>query len=182
MKIQIGVIGPEEKNIPQVLKNKFLETAREIGKIIAEKDVILITGGCSGVAEACAKEVYEKGGITVGTPGRMRGASIPYTTVEICTPIDIGDYIFAGVLSCDAIIVFPGDAGTLAELAIAYRYKKPLIFIKGFGETLLNDLFVSLTEDYPKFVVKDANEAVKLAIRLGKEKLVKIEEVKKLII
>jgi len=167
MNIQIGVIGPEEKNIPDVLKNKFLNTAEEIGKIIAKNKVVLITGGCSGVAESCAKGAYKNGGITVGTPGRKRGTSVPYTTVEICTPIDVGDYIFAGILSCDSIIVFPGDAGTLAELAIAYRYKKPLVFIEGFDENLLNKLFTSIPKDYPKFITKDAEEAVKVAVKVA---------------
>ena len=170
MKIQIGVIGPEERNISSELKKKFLETAEEIGRIIAKNNAILITGGCSGVAEACAKGAYENNGITVGTPGRNRRTSNAYTTVEICTPIDIGDYLFAGVLSCDAIIVFPGDAGTLAELAIAYRNKKPLIFIEGFEENLLDRLFTHISKDYPKFIAKNPEEAVKLALKFGNKK------------
>jgi len=56
---------------------------------------------------------------------------------------------------------------TLAELAIAYRYKKPLIFIEGFDENLLNKLFTSIPKDYPKFITKDAEEAVKVAVKVA---------------
>src|SRR3989338_5295495 len=140
-KLQIGIIGPEEKNLRAETREKFLSTAFELGKKIAEADAILITGGCSGIAEAASKGAVSVGGITVGTPGTERGSSVPSTTVEICTPINVGDFLFAGTLSSDVLIVFPGDAGTLAELAIAYRYKKPLIFLQGISEGLLEKLF-----------------------------------------
>lgn len=169
-KIQIGIVGPEEKNLPgnEQKKKEMLRVAKVVGRLIAKNGAILITGGCSGVVEASCKAAYEAGGIVVGTPGRKRGTAIPWVTVEICTPIDIGDFIFAGVLSCDAIIVLPGDAGTLAELAIAYRYKKPLIFIKELGENLLNELKLKRRKRYPYFVVDSAEEAANLALEIGK--------------
>ena len=167
--LQIGIIGPEEKYLPKNRKNreKILKAAEIIGKIIAEGKAVLITGGCSGVVEAACKGAYENDGIVVSTPGRKRWSAIPYTTVEICTPIDIGDFVFAGTLSCDAIIVIPGDAGTLAEIAIAYRNKKPLIFIKGFGEKILNQLKLENRKNYPYFVVDSAEKAAELAIKLS---------------
>ena len=48
-------------------------------------------------------------------------------------------FIFTGILSCDSIIALPGGPGTIAELAIAYRYRKPLIFIKGYDNGILNE-------------------------------------------
>lgn len=170
MNTQIGIIGPEEKNMKKN-KNRMLTMAKEIGKLVAVNKAVLITGGCSGVAQAACKGAQEQKGITVGTPGRTRGTSIFPVTVEICTPIDIGDYLFAGILSSDCIIVFPGDAGTLAELAIAYRYKKPLVFIKGFGEDLPKKLFGSFENKYPLFVVNDAEEAVNTALSVAKSYL-----------
>jgi len=169
-KIQIGIIGPEAKNLPQdkVLSDDILAMAEKIGVGIAENGAILITGGCSGVVEATCKGAYNIGGIVVGTPGRDRGTAVPYVTVEICTPIDIGDYVFAGVLSCDVIIVIPGDAGTLAELAIAYRNRKPLISIRKFGGDILRTLKFNKLKDYPYYIVDSAEEAVELAMKLAK--------------
>lgn len=168
--IQIGIIGPEEKNIRGTWKRKetTLRLAAEIGRAVAREKAILITGGCSGVVEAACKGAYQAGGIVVGTPGRKRGSSIPWTTVEICTPLDVGDYLIAGILSCDVIIVIPGDAGTFAELAIAYRYKKPLIFIQGFEEKILTRLRFRGLLDYPYWIAQSAQEAVQLAMRAVK--------------
>lgn len=170
-KIQIGVIGPEEKNIPPEKKEQFLSLASEIGKKIARQGAILITGGCSGIVESACNSAVAEGGITVGTPGPRRGSSVSSVIVEICTPIDIGDYLFAGILSSDVIIVFPGDAGTLAEIAIAYRYRKPLIFLQGISEGLLQQLFWNVSQDYPQYTVSSGSEAVKLALQLAEEKL-----------
>ncbi|MDD5627268.1 MAG: TIGR00725 family protein [Patescibacteria group bacterium] len=169
--IQIGIIGPEEKNLRGGRRRKeaTLALAEEIGRAVAAAKAILITGGCSGVVEAACRGAYQASGIVVGTPGRKRGLSVPWVTVEICTPVDIGDYIFAGILSSDAIIVIPGDAGTLAEFAIAYRYQKPLIFIKGFGEDFLSILQLENWRKYPYYVARSAQETVKLAMKIARK-------------
>jgi len=172
MNIQIGIIGPEQKNMRGTADyvQTMLDISKEIGAGIAKQKAILITGGCSGVVRAACEGAMEKGGIVIGTPGRDRGACVAPVTVEICTPIDVGDYLFAGVPSCDALIVLPGDAGTLAELAIAYRYKKPLVFIKGFDENLLKESFGSATDLYPYAIVNTAQEAVAKAMEYAKER------------
>lgn len=177
MKKQIGIIGPETKNMSEDKRNKFTRLASEIGKKLAERDAILITGGCTGVAAAATFAAYNAGGITVGTPGRERGKSVPGVTVEICTPIGVGDFLFAGTLSCDSMIVFPGDAGTIAELAIAYRNKIPLVFIKGCDENLLRDLFESVPEDYPAYIAKDADDAANIALQVSDQKALKGESI-----
>ncbi|MBI4147146.1 TIGR00725 family protein [Candidatus Woesearchaeota archaeon] len=173
---QVGIIGPEEKNMGKDFKERFLSLSFEIGKKIAERGGILITGGCSGIAEAACRGAQEVGGITVGTPGPERGSSVSSVVVEICTPINVGDYLFAGTLSSDVIIVFPGDAGTLAEIAIAYRYGKPLVLLQGVSDGLLERLFCKVQENYPQYVVKDADEAVTVAMRIAEEKLNKLKE------
>ena len=170
-KIQIGVIGPETKNMLEKDKEKFLSFSFEIGKKLAQKGAITVTGGCTGIAEYASKGAYENGGITLATPGPDRGMSVPYTTVEVCTPINVGDFVFAGTLSSDVLIVFPGDAGTLAEIAIAFRYKKPLILIEGISDGILEKLFSKVDSNYPQYVSRTPEEAVNLAIKIAQEKL-----------
>ena len=170
-KLQIGVIGPEEKNILEKDRERFLSLSFEIGKELALAGAITVTGGCTGIAEYSSKGAYTNGGITVATPGPDRLMSVPYTTVEVCTPINVGDFVFAGTLSSDVLIVFPGDAGTLAEIAIAYRYRKPLILLKGISEGILEELFSVVSSDYPQYVVSDAKGAVSLAIKLAQAKI-----------
>lgn len=174
-KIQIGIIGPEEKNIC-LDKDSFLKQAYELGKKLAEKNAIIITGGCTGVAESASKGAFDAGGITIGTPGPERGSSVESTTIEICTPINVGDFIFAGTLSSDVLIVFPGDAGTIAELAIAYRYRKPLLVLRCFEKEILKQMNWNKMEDYPLYVADSVDDLVLLAIRIAQEKLNKLNQ------
>lgn len=171
MNVQIGIIGPEKKNIPED-KIRMLDVAKEIGAELAKRGAILITGGCSGVSRAACEGAQSQRGITVGTPGRIRDTSASPVTVEICTPIDVGDYLFAGILSSDCIIAFPGDAGTVAELAIAYRYKKPIVVLKEY-EDILQNLFGSFSKEYPLFTVGSAKEAACIAIEIAKQNFIK---------
>lgn len=167
---QIGIIGAECKNLKLNKRNKkILQMSYNIGSFIAKNNNILINGGASGIMEEASRGAADNNGIVVGTPGKKRFSSNKYVNVEICTPIDVGDYIFAGILSSDSIIVLPGDAGTLAELAIAYRYKKPLIFIKGFGENILKKLFTSFNNKYPFYIANNDSEAVSLAIKYAEK-------------
>lgn len=167
-KIQIGVIGPAESEYPRdmVLKNKVCEFAEKIGELLAEKGAIVFTGGMDGVMELASKGAKNKNGVTVGTPGRIRESSNKYVDIEVLTPIDVGDFLFAGTLSCDAIITIPGGAGTMAELCLAYRYKKPIIIIEGISNDY--DKFINNYLDEGKLVLiegaKNPEEAVEKAI------------------
>src|SRR3989344_311921 len=105
-KLQIGVMGPAVSEYPQDPKIKKLicRYAEKIGELLAKRGVIVFTGGMDGVMELACKGAKNKNGITVGTPGRTRNMSNKYVDIEVLTPIDVGDFIFAGILSCDAII------------------------------------------------------------------------------
>ena len=136
MRKQIGVLGGSKENLPADTRKaqQMLQAAEEVGRLLAQADCIVFTGGMDGIMEAVSNGAKLAGGMTVGTPGKDRGACNPFVDVEVCTPINTGDFIFAGLLSCDALIVFPGGAGTWAELCIAYRYRKPMIIFQGFDE------------------------------------------------
>jgi len=130
-KLQIGVMGPTVSEYPRdpKTKKKVCAFAEKIGELLAQRGAIVFTGGMDGVMELASKGAKNKNGITVGTPGRTRDISNKYIDIEVLTPIDVGDFIFAGILSCDAIITIPGGAGTLAEVCLAYRNKKPYVVI-----------------------------------------------------
>jgi hypothetical protein len=55
-----------------------------------------------------------------------------FISVEICLPIDIGDFLFV-LWSVDSLVVFPGGAGTMAEIALAYRMKIPMVILTKLG-------------------------------------------------
>jgi len=132
--LQIGVIGGSLGSLTKDEGNcnRILDAAEQTGRLLASKNVILFTGGMDGVMEAVSRGAFKAGGITVGTPGRNRGMCNPYTSIEICLPIDVGDFLFV-LWSVDSLIVFPGGAGTLAEIALAYRMKIPMVIYTGLG-------------------------------------------------
>lgn len=176
-KIQIGVMGPTESEYPKDagLKEKICKIAERVGELLAEKGVIVFTGGMDGVMKLASKGAKSKGGITVGTPGRTRNMSNKYVDIEVLTPIDVGDFLFAGILSCDAIITIPGGAGTLAEVCIAYRNRKPNIVIEEISPDY--DKMINNYLDEGKLILtegaKTPEEAVKKAIELAKKELCK---------
>jgi len=167
-KMQIGVIGPAESEYPKdaTLKNKVCEYAERIGELLAKKGVIVFTGGADGVMELASKGAKNKNGTTVGTPGRTRESSNKYIDIEVLTPIDVGDFLFAGILSCDAIITIPGGAGTMAELCLAYRYKKPIVIIEGLSKDYDNLINNYLDESRLVLIegAKNPEEAVEKAV------------------
>lgn len=135
-KLQIAVIGsagPEEYDFAKP-NSKMYQVAYQIGKILAGNNTIVVSGGKGGVMEAVSRGSKESGGITIAEiAGDGRLESNPYIDVEIVTQ-DIG---FRGpsqlIGMCDAVISIGGGAGTLQELAVAYRMQKPIVLLKGYG-------------------------------------------------
>ena len=166
-------MGPAVSEYPQNPQTKKMvcEFAEKIGELLAERGVVVFTGGMDGVMELASKGAKNKNGITVGTPGRTRNMSNKYVDIEVLTPIDVGDFIFAGILSCDAIITIPGGAGTLAEVCIAYRNKKPNVIIEGINpdyDKLINN-YLDESKLILTYGTKTPEEAVIKAIELAKK-------------
>jgi uncharacterized protein (TIGR00725 family) len=109
---------------------KIYGIAEEVGRLIAEKGAMLITGGLGGVMEAASKGAKEAGGITVGIlPGFSKGEANPFVMVPITTGLSHARNIIV-VRSADAIIAIAGEYGTLSEIAIALKLGKPVVGIK----------------------------------------------------
>jgi hypothetical protein len=119
---QIGVIGagnasPEE-----------YEAARTVGNLIAENHEILVCGGLTGVMEAACKGARERKGSTVGiVPDTGNGNQ--YLDIVIRTGIGHARNVII-VQSCDAVIAIGGGYGTLSEIAIALKTKRPVFGVK----------------------------------------------------
>ncbi len=136
MKLQIGVIGfagKEEYPEGKVPVRKHLEIAFEMGRLIGEQKWILLTGGKGGVMEAASRGAHEKGGIVVGfIKGKERFQANNETDVEVVTGFEVGGSEFTLVHSADALVVIGGGAGTLQEIALAYRAGKPILVLETF--------------------------------------------------
>ena len=132
-KLQIGIIGsagPEEypqKGKPDL---QIFKIAYELGRLVAESSAILITGGKSGIMEFASKGAKDAGGTTVGVvKGKERFTSNKYVDVEVVSGMEGCGEETMLILMCDGLIGVGGGAGTLQELSIAYRNKKPTVLI-----------------------------------------------------
>ena len=126
-KIQISVVGDYGAG------QKEYNFAYELGKLLASKNVVVLTGGKGGVMEAVGKGVIENGGVVVGIlPSAFTGESNEYCTIRIATGLGHGrNAIIAS--SADIVIAIGGKAGTLTEIGYSWVFDKPIIAVKGFG-------------------------------------------------
>lgn len=109
----VAVVGGYEAD------ESTLEVAEEVGRLLAQRGCVLVTGGRRGVAEAASRGAVLAGGTTVGIlPGSHRSEANPYVTVAV--PTGLGETRNAlVVMGADAVIALPGAYGTLSEIAHA---------------------------------------------------------------
>ncbi len=123
MQTVIGVIGRG------VASEEELNTAYEVGREIAKRDIVLVSGGMGGVMEAACRGAKTEGGLTVGIiPGIDKGEANPYVDIPVVTGMGHGRNVIV-VHSSDAIIAIGGSYGTLSEIAFALRLRIPIIGI-----------------------------------------------------
>lgn len=120
-----------------------LARAEELGREIAHRGLILMTGATTGIPYWAAKGAKEKGGIVIGlSPAASKAAHIK--TYHL--PTDYHDLIvytgfeYAGrnlllTRAADAVIVVCGRMGTLNEFTIAFEDHKPIGVLEKTGGT-----------------------------------------------
>ena len=117
----VAVIGGYE------VDDDTLRLAERLGRLLAERSVIVVTGGRSGVSEAVSKGAFEAGGATIGIlPGRDRAEANPWLTAAVAT--GLGETRNALVaMNGEVVVAFDGAYGTLSELAFALLDGKPVV-------------------------------------------------------
>jgi uncharacterized protein (TIGR00725 family) len=104
-----------------------------IGQLLAELDVVAITGGRAGLMEAVARGCAEAGGTSVGIlPSENFEDGNGYNTIVIPTGIGYARNSM-NVLAADVVIAVGGASGTLSEIAFAWSYRRPIIAITTGG-------------------------------------------------
>ena len=141
----VAVIGGTE------VSSSVEADAEEVGRLLAEAGVIVVTGGREGVATAASRGAMEAGGLTVGIlPGRDRDEANPW--VRVAVPTGLGEMRNAlVVMDADAVIAFPGAYGTLTEIAFALLANTRIV---GFGTWALGDGVPILSGETPAEVVR----------------------------
>jgi uncharacterized protein (TIGR00725 family) len=121
----IGVMGPA------ACDEQTAEAARAVGRAVAERGAVLLTGGRTGVMEAACRGARDAGGLTVGVlPGTVPADSPPNPYVEVALFTGLGEARnWVNVCASDALIAIGGGFGTLSEIALALKARKPVVLL-----------------------------------------------------
>src|SRR3989344_2148695 len=129
-----------------------LEKTREIGRLVAERGMVLVTGATTGAPLWAARGAKEAGGIVIGiSPAssklqHVRGYRLPTHYHELLLYTGFG-YSGRNLLltrSADAVISVGGRIGTLNEFTDAFEDGKPQGVLTGTGGT--TDLYQEILE------------------------------------
>ncbi len=111
----VAVCGASEATPSQ------LDTAREVGKLLAKEGCIVINGGYGGVMDAASEGAASEGGIVVGILAEAdRDGASPHLTVSL--PTGLGQARNSVIVTAaDSVIAIGAGWGTLSEIALARR-------------------------------------------------------------
>ncbi len=153
----VGIMGGSQES------GEAYEAAYRLGRLLAERGYIVLTGGGSGVMEAASKGAYEAGGMTLGIlPGRDATESPPnsYVRIPVFTGISHARNL-ANVLTSRVVVAVGGGLGTLSEIALALRSGKPVVLLRSWRFSIEGK-----PDPEGLYRVADAEEAAETVARL----------------
>jgi len=163
MKVKVGVMGSAGGE----MSGEALDKSYLLGRAIAEKGCVLVTGGCPGLPFAATRGAKEAGGFTVGiSPGidlqehvELYKSPTEFLDILIFTGSGLMGREVIGVRSCDIIIIVGGRSGTLGEFCIAYDEGKPIGVLEGTGGITpsLKDIVGIIRKDTGSEIVYDTD-------------------------
>jgi uncharacterized protein (TIGR00725 family) len=119
--VQVSVIGSGREHE---------ERAEEVGRLLAERGCVVVTGGLDEVMAAAARGAKLAGGTTLGVlPGESRAEANDWIDHTVVTGIGHARNL-AVVASGDAVIAVGGSWGTLTEIGFAQRLGRPVVILE----------------------------------------------------
>jgi uncharacterized protein (TIGR00725 family) len=144
-RIRIAVIGGSRAG------RQALDTALEVGRLIARSGAVVVCGGLGGVMEAASRGAREEGGLVIGIlPGGSGADANPWVDVPVATGLGYTRNSLV-VMNADAVIAVDGEYGTLSEIAYGLIQGKKVV---GLGTWDVKGVVAAAT----------AEEAVRLAL------------------
>ena len=125
--VYVAVIGPGSGVGPDIR-----QLAWDVGRLLAERGAVVVTGGLGGVMAAAAEGCAHAAGQTLGIlPGADRVGADEHLTLSISTGLgELRNGLI--VNSVDGVVAVGGSWGTLSELALARRTGVPAVSIQGW--------------------------------------------------
>lgn len=137
MKTKVGVMGSAEEISAADLRDK----ATALGRTIAARDVILLTGATTGLVYATGKAAHDAGALHIGvSPAGDEDEHVARykLPVDACDAIIYTGFGLKGrnvvlVRSCDVLLFISGSIGSLNEFTIAFDEGKVIGCLTGTG-------------------------------------------------
>ncbi len=136
-KVTVGVMGSAGGN----LGKGVMEMVFTLGREIARREFVLVTGACPGLPHEAIKGAKSEGGITLGISPALNFAEhvlkyrSPYAGYDaiVYTGSGLMGREIENIRTCDVVIFAGGRSGTLGEFAIAYDEAKVIGILLGTG-------------------------------------------------
>ena len=110
-----------------------LESAREVGRLLAESGVVVINGGLGGVSGAASEGAAQAGGTVVGIlPDIDRSGANPHLSISLPTGMGQARNVLI-VTAAESVIAIGDGWGTLSEIAVARRLGRPVVALDSWS-------------------------------------------------
>jgi uncharacterized protein (TIGR00725 family) len=110
-----------------------LESAREVGRLLAESGVVVINGGLGGVSGAASEGAAQAGGTVVGIlPGTDRAGANTHLSISLPTGMGQARNVLI-VTAAESVIAIGEGWGTLSEIAVARRLGRPVVALESWS-------------------------------------------------
>jgi uncharacterized protein (TIGR00725 family) len=163
MALKVGVMGAASGNLPAEVR----EQARELGKAVATRGMILVSGAAPGLPLDSAQAAQEAGGLSIGiSPAlsldehvHMYHSPVEGFDVLIYTGSGLMGREIVNIRSSDIVIIVGGHSGTLGEFAIAYDEGKLIGVLEGTGgiAEIVPDLVTAIDKETGASIVYDSD-------------------------
>ncbi len=141
MKTKIGVMGSAGEAPPEGEAAGLRAQAEALGRAVAGRGCVLLTGGTTGLPHAAGAAAHAAGGLHVGvSPAsdarehvERYGLPLEGTDVLVYTGFGLKGRNVVLVRSCDVVLIFRGGMGTLNELTVAHDEGRVVGCLTGTG-------------------------------------------------
>jgi uncharacterized protein (TIGR00725 family) len=135
----MGSAAPESARLET--GNTLVDKAERLARVIAGKDVLLLSGATTGIVYVVGKTAHEAGSFHVGiSPGSNEREHVDLykLPVDACDALIYTGYGLKGrnvvlVRSCDVVLFVSGAMGSLNEFTIAHDEGKVIGCLTGTG-------------------------------------------------
>ena len=135
----MGSAAPESTRLET--GSKLVEKAEQLARVLAAKEVVLLTGATTGIVYVVGKTAHEAGSFHIGiSPGSSEREHVKLykLPLDACDALVYTGFGLKGrnvvlVRSCDVVLFIAGAMGSLNEFTIAHDEGKIIGCLTGTG-------------------------------------------------